>query len=151
MRIVGTRADSFELEEFLARPLFAHLSTNSESGPRDSPVWFLWRDGVVWIIGNSRENSFQHRIAEDPRCAVGIVHFDIKKGIVQHVGFRGRAEIKPFDETTTRQLFSKYLGEKGERWDTRFKETFEDPETFLVRFTPDTAVVRDQSYPPPDA
>ena len=148
MRVVGEKVDSIRLEEFLSRPLFAHLSTNSESGPRVSPVWFLWREGVIWILGNSRENSFQHRIAEDPRCAVGIVHFDIEEGMVQHVGFRGSAKIEPFDEKTARQLFSKYLGKREERWDTRFKETLVDPEAFLIRFTPETAVVRDQSYPP---
>jgi hypothetical protein len=144
LRIVGKKANSFDLEEFLSRPLFAHLSTNSESGPRGSPVWFLWRDSAVWIIGNPRENSFQYRIAKEPRCAVGIVHFDVEKGIVRHVGFRGRAEVEPFDAHTARQLFSKYLGKKEECWDTRFKESLEDPYAFLIKFTPETAVVRDQ-------
>ena len=29
---------SFDLDEFLARPLFAHLATASDLGPRDSPA-----------------------------------------------------------------------------------------------------------------
>lgn len=146
MRIVGNKADSMDLEEFLSRPLFAHLATNSECGPRDSPVWFLWRDGAVWIVGNPRENSFQHRIARDPRCAVGIVYFDENSGTVQHVGFRGRAAIEPFDSETARQLFAKYLDDEEDSWDARFRESLEDPDAFLVRFSPETAVVRDQSY-----
>lgn len=105
---------------------------------------------MVWIMGNPRENSFQDRIAKDPRCAVGVVYFDVENGIVQHVGFRGRAESKPFDGKTARQLFSKYLGEKEESWDARFEESLEAPDAFLVKFTPETAVVRDQSYSPVD-
>ncbi len=150
MRIVGEKANSFDLEEFLSRPLFAHLSTVSESGPRDSPVWFLWRGGAVWIMGNPRENSFQHRLVKDPRCAVGVVYFDVVNGVVQHLGFRGRAEVKPFDRETARQLLAKYLGAKESSWDTRFQESLEDPNAFLIRFTPETVVVRDQSYPPAD-
>jgi hypothetical protein len=40
MKIIkGSR--SFDLDEFLKEPLFAHLSTMSDEGPRDSPVWYL--------------------------------------------------------------------------------------------------------------
>jgi hypothetical protein len=45
MRIVE-QADSagdraiFDLDEHLARPLYAHLAHSSENGPRESPVWF---------------------------------------------------------------------------------------------------------------
>ena len=31
--------DIFDLDEFLSRPLFAHLAHNTEQGPRESPVW----------------------------------------------------------------------------------------------------------------
>ena len=46
MQIVEQKVTSvdralFELDEFFGRPLFAHLATNSEHGPRESPVWFL--------------------------------------------------------------------------------------------------------------
>lgn len=85
---------------------------------------------MIWIIGNPRENSLN--------------------GIVQHVGFRGHAAFKPFDDNTARQLFSKYLGENEEFWDLRFKKSLEDPDAFLLGFVPETAVVRDQSYPPVD-
>ena len=43
----------FDLDEFLSRPLFAHLATASEQGPRESPVWFHWDGHYLWIIGSS--------------------------------------------------------------------------------------------------
>jgi len=56
--------NGFDIDDFLQRPLFAHLATASEDGPRESPVWFLWEDGAIWLIGNSRD-SFQKRIQKD--------------------------------------------------------------------------------------
>jgi hypothetical protein len=41
----------FGLDEFLARPLYAHLAHSSEHGPRESPVWFHWDGRAIWIIG----------------------------------------------------------------------------------------------------
>ena len=49
MEIVEDTLDA-KLEDFLARPLFCHLGTLSEDGPRVSPLWFLWEDGAIWII-----------------------------------------------------------------------------------------------------
>ena len=62
------------IDAFLAKPLFAHLATASADGPRESPVWFLWEDGAIWVIGEGTD-SFPERIERDPRCAVGIVEF----------------------------------------------------------------------------
>ena len=78
MRIVEQKVTNgqqtiFELEEFLSRPLFAHLATNSELGPRESPVWFHWDGDHIWIIGG---DSFPDNVRRDARCAVGIVDFD---------------------------------------------------------------------------
>ena len=149
MRIIGRKLQSIDLEEFLSRPLFARPSTASPSGPRDSPVWFLWEDGYVWIIGSDRENSFQNRVKEEPRCALGIVDFDVERGIVQHVGLRGEASLEPYDVKRARRLLTKYLG-REERWDEQRFKPLGDPASFFVRFTPETAVVRDQSYSPGD-
>lgn len=73
------------MEEILARPLFAHLATASEHGPRESPVWFLWEDGALWIIGNYKTDFFPKRIELESRCAIGVVHFEVETGLVQHV------------------------------------------------------------------
>lgn len=133
------------IDDLLSRPLFAHLATVSEYGPRESPVWFLWEGGALWIIGNYETDSFPKRVEREPRCAVGIVDFDAAKGLVQHVGFRGRASLEPHDAARMRQLLSRYMG-AIERWDQRFVEILDDTDYIFVRFEPETAVVRDQSY-----
>jgi nitroimidazol reductase NimA-like FMN-containing flavoprotein (pyridoxamine 5'-phosphate oxidase superfamily) len=134
------------LAEMMARPLFAHLATASEDGPRESPVWFLWEDETIWIIGNRRTDSFPLRIELEPRCAIGIVNFEMVTGTVQHVGMRGRARLEPHDAKRMVRLLSRYMGEQRERWDSRFVEILDDEDYVFVRFTPESVVVRDQSY-----
>ena len=51
----------FDINEFLSRPLFAHLATMSDDGPRESPVWFLWEDDAIWLIGTASD-SFVRRV-----------------------------------------------------------------------------------------
>jgi Pyridoxamine 5'-phosphate oxidase len=134
------------MEEILARPLFAHLATVSFEGvPRESPVWFLWEGGAVWIIGNYQTDSFPKRIEQDARCALGIVDFDVQTGLVQHVGFRGKARVEAHDAARMKRLLSRYLG-KLEDWDSRFVEILDETDYIFLRFEPETAVVRDQSY-----
>jgi Pyridoxamine 5'-phosphate oxidase len=146
MKLIHDRPRTVELEEFLSRVLFAHLASASEEGPRQSPVWFLWEDGAVWIIGSLRDDSFPRRIEREPRCAIGIVDFDAERGLVHHVGMRGRATVEPFDPDRATRLLRRYLGERVEAWDRRFRETLEDSDNVLIRFSPETVVARDQSY-----
>jgi hypothetical protein len=157
MQIVQETGSHFDLEEkdarrllgdLLARPLFAHLATGSESGPRESPVWFLWEDEALWIIANEKTDSFPKRIELEPRCAVGIVDFDASSGLVQHVGFRGLALREAHDRDRMTRLLTRYLGEvKG--WDPRFVKILDDAEYIFVKFIPETTVVRDQSFAVP--
>lgn len=155
MKIVRDTGSHFDLDnararalmtELLQLPLFAHLATDSERGPRESPVWFLWEDEAVWMIGNYRTDTFPARIEREPRCAIGIVNFDRTSGLVQHVGFRGRARLEPQDEERMKRLLRRYLGEDLSQWDSRFREILNDADFVFVRFEPETAVVRDQSY-----
>jgi hypothetical protein len=97
MILIHDRSGAVELDEFLARPLFAHIATVLDGAPRDSPVWFLWEDEAIWIIASRATDTFPDRIEREPRCAIGIVDFDPACGLVQHVGFRGRATVEPFD------------------------------------------------------
>ena len=87
MRVIrdGFRG-TFDLEEFLRRPPFAHLATASEHGRHESPVWFSWEEGTLWIIGDSGD-TFPGRVRADPRCEIRIVNFDPTTGLVQHAGF----------------------------------------------------------------
>lgn len=143
--IKGTK--SFDLDQFLKKPLFAHLSTSSKEGPRESPVWFHWENDCLWITGNPDTNSFPGRIEENPECAIGIVDFDPATGKVWHAGFRGRAAVEPFDKGLAVRLFTRYLGTEENNWDPMFKR-FLDDSNVLIRFVPETVVVRDQSYIP---
>lgn len=154
MKIVRDTGSHFDLddeaarrlmEEILARPLFAHLATGCEDGPRESPVWFMWEQGALWIIGNYQTDSFPKRVELEPRCAVGIVDFDVSTGLVQHVGFRGRAHLEPHDAGRMTRLLCRYMGEI-ETWDSRFVEILNDTNYIFISFEPDTAVIRDQSY-----
>jgi Pyridoxamine 5'-phosphate oxidase len=150
VKVIQDRPRTVDVEEFLSRPLFAHLATASPRGPRESPVWFLWDDGALWIIGSRATDTFPMRIEQDSRCAVGIVDFDCAAGRVHHVGFRGRATVEPFDADRVRRLLSRYLGEDQSTWDDRFRRTLMGQEAeVLVRFVPETAVARDVSYDAP--
>jgi hypothetical protein len=136
----------FDLAEFLSRPLFAHLAHLSEHGPRESPVWFHWDGASIWIVGGT---SFPANLRRDPRCAIGIVDFDVATGRCQHVGMRGTAEVLPFDPAVARTIFRRYFGPDEADWDTRFDDVFDgSADLELVRFIPETVVVRDQSYRP---
>lgn len=133
------------MREILSRPLFAHLATHSEDGPRESPVWFLWEDEALWIIGNYETDSFPKRIEREPRCAAGIVDYNVKTGLVQHLGFRGRARLEGHDAERMKRLLTRYMG-RMEEWDSRFVEILDDASYIFIRFDPETAVIRDQSY-----
>lgn len=146
VKVIRDRPKSVDVDELLAQPLFAHLATASDEGPRESPVWFLWEGGAIWIIGSRRADSFPARLKRDPACAIGIVDFDRKRGIIHHVGMRGQATIEPFDPQRARRLLARYLGDRSDTWDRRFRETLSDPDNILVRFVPETVVARDQSY-----
>lgn len=154
MKIVRATGSHFDLDDdaagrllddILSRPLFAHLATASEQGPRESPVWFLWEGGALWIIGNYQTDTFPKRLEREPRCAIGVVDFDAATGLVQHVGFRGRARLMPHDPARMERLLSRYMG-RVEQWDSRFVEILNDADYIFIRFDPESAVVRDQSY-----
>jgi hypothetical protein len=151
MRIVERKVSAgdreiFDLDEFLSRPLYAHLAHACDQGPRESPVWFHWDGEAIWIIGGS---SFPANLKRDPRCALGIVDWDPATGLSQHVGFRGRAEVLPFDRAMARTIFRRYFGPDESDWDRRFDDVFaEETGLEMVRIIPETVVMRDQSYKP---
>jgi len=134
----------FDIDQFLTRPLFAHVASIGEHGPCESPVWFLWEDEVLWMIADS-QSSFPKRLAADPRCAIGIVDFDLERGLLQHLGMRGAATVEPTDPGRLERFVARYIGPK-ETWNVRFKEQVIDRQDVMVRFVPETVVARDQSY-----
>ncbi len=139
------RGEVFDLDEFLARPLYAHLAHSSTGGPRESPVWFSWDGEFIWIIGGS---TFPANLRHDPRCALGIVDWDSATGKSHHVAIRGRAEVMPFDLNIAKAILRRYFGPDESRWDPRFDYSIAANHTddTLVRITRETVVMRDQSY-----
>jgi hypothetical protein len=126
--------------------LYAHLAHDSEKGPCESPVWFHWDGQAIWIIGGT---TFPANLMRNPRCALGIVDWDLATGRSHHVGIRGRAEVRPFDSEMARTIFRRYFGPDERNWDRRFDDVFTGELGLeMVRITPETVVMRDQSYKP---
>ncbi len=139
----------FELDEFLGRPLMAHLATVSEKGARDTPLWYLWEDGAFWFIVEVGYNTFHERVRANPSVSIGVVDFDPATGHLQHVGVRGRGHVVPWDDARASRLLRRYYRHlrgyrespfrPGERVGGRLPMVF-------VRVDPESVVLREQSY-----
>lgn len=146
MEVVENTLDA-DLDAVLDRPLFCFLAQTSPAGPRVSPLWYSWEEGSIWMIA-TRSRSYHDRIEADGRTALAIVDFDPAIGRVNHVGMRGQATIRPFDADRADRIIARYLGDVKADWPERFTE-LPAGEHALIRFDPETVVVRDQSYPAP--
>ncbi len=138
----------FDPAEVLSLPLMAVLSTLAADGaPCNAPVWFAWEDGALWMPG-SEGGSPVRRLARDPRCAVEIVHYDNARGILLHLGFRGRAEVRPMDPARFRRLLTRYLGPERDwnPWFTRTVAQIDDPAGRMIRLRPDSTFTNNVSH-----
>jgi hypothetical protein len=136
----------FDWSEFLSRPLFAHLAHVAPGGVRESPVWFHWDGQALWIIGGA---TFPKNLQQNPQCALGIVDWNLTTGRCHHVGLRGIAEVCPPDPAMVKTIFRRYFGPDEADWDPRFQDAYDGSAPApMIRFIPETAVVRDQSYRP---
>lgn len=149
MKLLRNARATFELDEFLARPLMAHLSTESPGGARESPLWYLWEDQAIWLIVEEGYNTFHQRILQEPRVAVGVVDFDPTVGRLQHVGMRGRGSLAAWDDARAARLHRRYYRVLNRYVDhpptPGEKVTGRLPMVF-VRVDPETVVLREQSY-----
>ncbi len=139
---------SFDPERVLCLPLMANLATTSTDGPRNAPVWFLWDDGVLSMLGSSDSRSVQ-RIEADPRCAVEIVDYDNAEGRLLHLGLRGKATVTEMDPALFKRLLRKYLDADEANWNRWFIKTvarIDDPEGRLIRLQPDGIFTNNVSY-----
>lgn len=135
----------FEIDTVLSKPLMAHLSTVDEGEPRDSPVWFIWEESFLWIFGIDKD-SFIKRLGKESRCAVGIVDFDLSKGILKHVGIRGKAKLSNIDHGRLIRFVSKYLGDDKCEWNSWFIANIVNPLNVMVQVTPESIVAKDVSF-----
>ena len=138
----------FDPGAVLSMPLMANLATVSPDGPRNAPVWFVWEEGALWMLGSAGGHSVL-RLQADPRCAVEIVHFDNAGGVLLHLGLRGVAEVWPMDPAQFRRLLCKYLGPDEAAWNPWFiadVAAIEDPDGRLIRLVPDSVFTNNVSY-----
>ena len=135
----------FEPDEVLSKPLMAHLSTLEKTIPRDSPVWFLWEEGVLLVFGTSKD-SFVKRLRMEPRCAVGVVEYDLEKGILKHVGVRGVGCLLHLDKELLKRFVTKYLGSDDKLWNPWFMTNVVDPLDIMIKITPQSIVCKNVSF-----
>lgn len=132
----------------LCRPLVANLATAERDGaPRNSPVWFIWEDGALWMPGDATGSPVR-RLLHDARCAVEIVDYDNAAGVLRHLGLRGRATVEPMDAARFRRLLTRYLGPQDgwNRWFVDSVARIDDPDGRMIRLVPDSTFTNDVSY-----
>ena len=99
------------LEEFLQQPHVGVISTLRQDGmPYTVPIWWLWKDGKVWITG-TYSRLWCQQLLKDPRASLCI---EAGAPVSGHVGFDGyvQARERPdFDIwPISRELATKYVG-----------------------------------------
>ena len=140
---------AFDPEDVLRLPLVANLATSDADGaPRNAPVWFHWEGGALFMLADETSSSLR-RIARDPRVAVEIVDYDNGRGVMRHLGLRGRASIEILDQELFRRLLSRYLGSDESLWNPWFIENvakISDPSGRLLRLKPESLFTNDVSF-----
>lgn len=139
---------AFDPNAVLTLPLMANLATVAEDGaPRNAPVWFIWEDDTLWMLGEENGSTVR-RLEREPRCAVEIVHFDNDAGILLHCGLRGSASIEANSPALFRRLLHKYLGAQ-EGWNDWFIKTIaqiEEPSGRMIKLVPDSIFTNNVSF-----
>ncbi|MEX0783800.1 MAG: pyridoxamine 5'-phosphate oxidase family protein [Dehalococcoidia bacterium] len=129
------------LEEFLQQPHVGVLATLRKNGlPYTVPVWWLWKDGLVWLTG-THSRVWCRQLKNDPRASLCI---EATAPVSGHVGFDGRADVfeRPdFDIwPISRELAQKYVGRgdpaNGEAVERFFANMQTEPR-LLFRLTPE--------------
>lgn len=98
-------------EEFLKEPHIGVIATLRQDGmPYTVPVWWLWKDGAVWITG-TYSRVWCQQLLKDSRASLCI---EATAPVAGHIGFDGHVtafERPSFDIwPISRELAEKYVG-----------------------------------------
>lgn len=99
-----------ELEEFLAEPHIARLSTiNVDGTPHTLPIWYEWRDGEVVVSTQASQRKVKN-IERDQRVTVLI---DTDEMPYRGVMIYGEAVLDADDAARRRiSIFERYFGDR---------------------------------------
>lgn len=135
------RMSPADLEEFLRQPHVGVIATLRRDGrPYTVPVWWLWKDGEVWVTG-TYPRVWCQQLQSDPRISLCIEALDPVPG---HVGLDGIAEpmeLPGFDIwPISRELAEKYVGRGDPARSPEVEKFFANMQTeprLLFRIRPD--------------
>lgn len=99
-----------ELDEFLAGPHLARLSTiNPDGTPHTLPIWYAWRNGRILMSTQAMQRKVKN-IERDPRVTVLIDTADFP---YLGVMIEGRAELD-FEGAADKRvtIFERYIGSR---------------------------------------
>lgn len=137
--------EDFDINIVLGKPLMAYLSSLKEYIPCSSPLWFLYDDSKLWLFGTEKD-SFIQRLDKNPNCAVSVVDFDLKSGILRHVGLRGSATVIEVDQKKLDNFLYKYLGSNKANWNEWFVKNIVIPLNRMAVINPSSVVAKDVSF-----
>ncbi len=80
-----------EIDAFLAEQHTCRVATVGTNGPHATPLWYVWRDGAIWLTSLSRSQRWTD-LMKDPRIAV-VVDTGEDYAELRGVELRGRVEV----------------------------------------------------------
>ena len=97
---------------FADAALSAHLATAVDDRPHVAPVWYVYEDGVVWILTGGKKLA---NLRQNPRVALSVESYDAA-GVDWGVQLLGTARVVEDEERyheVARRMDEKYGGDYG--------------------------------------
>ena len=127
---------TFDIEEYLSRPLLADLATVRPDGsPHVAPVWFQYSDGQVRIVAQTSSVKIRN-IQHEPRVSLSVATHERP---YKYVLVSGTAKLSEEGiPELTRALAIRYQGkEEGDRYADR---VLAEMDFFVITILPDKAL-----------